>query len=645
MPFIEYNNLQLTLDAKTQEVVIRTGSTVWQSREDSLPYMETQAGRLAFSDAKSVRSETFQSGLGCGIRTIFRDFEAQGSVYPYAFETIWFIEYATGNLFCEWIPLEEAGRELLKVQKVFFPAPFDFGGGTPVHTAADPADENTMWYTLLTQRQGMLIPNGWETPLQALVFNGQYLTAGAYMPWFGQVKERCGYIAISLTPWDGGVQASHAAGEQCTTVGQWLMPSLGRMRYRRILRFSFLDDCDYNDLTKIYRTYVREQGRLVTLRQKEAENPQIRDLIECSFVHTGIKTMVQKDSRFFDPAAPEKNNHLATFASKEEMVEKLHKAGSGRLYLHLDGWAEPGYDNNHPDYYPVCEEAGGAAGMKSLEETLHAHGDLFGIHDQYRDFYERAESFDRNYCIMNEDGTNPGHANWAGGPQSYLCASQAQGYVRRNFFRLFKDGIHPDCAYLDVFTCNDADECFNKEHRMSRRECLEYRASCFSFCRAQGILPSSEEVSDWAVPSLVFCHYAPFQFMMNPPGTPKEGIPVPLFNLVYHDCLVEPWMMDKVSDQEDYMLYAVLCGGAPYLVREPAYPGIDGAFDQQAMPLEDQAKRCNKVSALYRKVAESEMVSHAFVDGDFRRQRVQYANGISVVVDFAQQMYTMSPDS
>ena len=80
-------------------------------------------------------------------------------------------------------------------------------------------------------------------------------------------------------------------------------------------------------------------------------------------------------------------------------------------------------------------------------------------------------------------------------------------------------------------------------------------------------------------PESGFCHYAPYDFMMKKPGTPKEGVPVPLYNLVYHDCVIQPWMMDKVSEAEDYMLYALLNGGAPYLIRDAAYPNIDGAFD------------------------------------------------------------------
>ena len=95
------------------------------------------------------------------------------------------------------------------------------------------------------------------------------------------------------------------------------------------------------------------------------------------------------------------------------------------MYLHLDGWAEPGYDNHHPDYLPACIEAGGWEGMKSLVDTMHRLGFMFGIHDQYRDYYLDAPTFDPAYATMLPDGTYPQHARWAGGPQTYLCGTQA----------------------------------------------------------------------------------------------------------------------------------------------------------------------------------------------------------------------------
>lgn len=625
MQKIETRNMLLELDESTLGVAVKTEHIVWSWSKEFRPRMICEEGEFFFADAEQISHEYYDMGIGRGIRSCFEGFERDGKKYPYRFETLIWMEESTEHVYFEWVPLREEG---LHVQKVFWPGEMEFD---------QPKDS---WYTLLTHNQGMMIPNTWGTLLSPIAFNGMFETAGGYMPWFGQVKDQEGYIAICTTPWNGGYHASHPAGGPYTHVGVYFEPSLGRMDYKRVMRYTFVSSCDYNTLCKIYRNYVNEQGRLRTLAEKAARNPSVDQLIGCAFLHKGIKTQVQENSDFFDPANPDKNNHLTSFAQREEELRKLHELGVEKVYLHLDGWAQPGYDNQHPDYLPACKEAGGWEGMKRLADTAHACGYLFGIHDQYRDYYLAAPSFDENYACRLPDGTIPRHQRWAGGPQSYLCATQTPYYVKRNFSEIEKNGIHLDGAYLDVFTCNEGDECDNPEHRMTRRECYEFRGKCFEYLLSQGILPSSEEVSDWAVPSLVFCHYAPYDFMMKKPGTPKEGIPVPLYNLVYHDCVIEPWMMDKVSAEEDYMLYALLNGGAPYLIRDAAYPNTDGAFENECkLSLKEQIARSRVVSELHKKVAKCEMVYHKLVDGDDQIQETGFSDGTRVRVDFRKQSY------
>ncbi len=623
---IRNNETKIIFDEKKLSFAFQKGEgCVWKWEESYAPCLECEEGNLFFADAREIRHEAYHTGTGDGILSTYRGFAGKAGETGYEFQTLVWVEAATGEVYCEWIPVKEEG---LTVKKVFWPGPMEF------------REEREDWYTLLTQRQGMLIPNTWQTALKPLAFDGFFGTAGAYMPWFAQVKGREGYLAICTTPWNGGYQAQHPAGGGYTSVSLRFEPSLGRMDYRRIAKYIFLDDCDYNDICKAYREYVDEQGRLRTLEEKALRNPSVNRLIGCAFLHKGIKTFVQPDSEFFDPENPDKNNHLTTFAEREREIRQFHELGVEKLYLHLDGWAEPGYDNRHPDYGPACEAAGGWEAMKSLADTMHEYGYLFGIHDQYRDYYLSAPSFDENLACRLPDGSIPGHRRWAGGPQSYLCATQAPYFVKRNFEELKRQGISLDCAYLDVFTCNEGDECDNPMHRMTRRDCYEERCRCFEYLLKNGILPSSEEVNDWAVPSQVFCHYAPQEFMMHEPGTPKQGLPVPLYNLVYHDCVIQPWMMDKVSEKEDYMLYALLNGGAPYLVRDAAYPNIDGAFDTGvAMSREEQIARTRIVCAFHEKVGKCEMVRHEFVDGNPRVQKTTFSNGDSVCVDFEKLTY------
>lgn len=622
---IEKENISILFDETTLRFTIEKDKNTWTWKENYVPHMMCEDQKIPFSQAEKITHKEYETGIGTGILSRYEGFCINGKVYDYCFETFVWVEDSTQNIYFEWIPVKE---ENLHVQKVYWPGEMAFD---------EPKDD---WYTLLTHQQGMLIPNTWKTELSPVVFDGFFGTAGGYMPWFAQVKERAGYIAICMTPWNAGYYAEHPEGGPYTHVGVWYEPSLGKMDYRRVLRYTFVSDCDYNDLCKIYRNYVDEQGNLRTLAEKAARNPSVDRLIGCAFIHKGIKTVVQPNSDFFDADNPEKNNHLTTFAQREKEIRQLHEAGVEKLYLHLDGWAEPGYDNQHPDYSPACEAAGGWAGMKSLADTMHEYGYLFGIHDQYRDYYLAAPTYDENFACVLADGTIPQHQRWAGGPQAFLCATQAPYYLKRNFKKIEDNGIHLDCAYLDVFTCNEGDECDNPMHRMTRKDCYDYRRKCFEYLLSRGILPSSEEVSDWAVPSLVFCHYAPYDFMMRKPGTPKEGVPVPLYNLVYHDCMIQPWMMDKVSDEEDYMLYALLNGGAPYLIRDAAYPNTDGAFEDGVdLKLEEDIQRSKIVSRLHEKVGKCEMVRHEILDKNINHQRTVFSDGTVVTVDFEKQTY------
>ena len=144
------------------------------------------------------------------------------------------------------------------------------------------------------------------------------------------------------------------------------------------------------------------------------------------------------------------------------------------------------------------------------------------------------------------------------------------------------------------------------------------------------------------VPNLVFCHYAPYDFMMRQPDAPKKGIPVPLLNLVYHDCVIIPWMMEQ-HEKEDYMLYALINGGAPYFKRDGAYAGTDGSFGGGSVFGEKQQKeRCEAVAALHKQVAYCELVSHKILDHKGHRQQSIFSDGICVEVDLSCGTYAIS---
>lgn len=585
---------------------IRAFGRTWTFAQDFAPCLVYRNGEvLPFGKAKDIRTAPFHNGLGHGVRVSYQDFEGHGDLH---FETECLISGTDGHVDMTLVTFFDGKGDLAEIR---YPAPF----------TADREED----YAVLNTMQGQLLPAHWpEAVCEKLPFDGQMCSEAAYMPWWGEVAQDGAYMAIVQSPWDTKYTVSHPACGPTRIYARHL-PSLGKMRYARTVSYYFFPaGTDYVALCKAYRRLADETGKPVTLREKAAENPNVEKLIGCCVMHVDGKTHVTKDSRYYHADAPEKNDRLTPFSHWEERVRMLRHLGVEQLYLHQDGWGQPGYDNQHPDYLPPCRELGGWEGMKSLSDTMQELGYLFGIHDQYRDYYLDAPTYDPDHACRNPDGSIYGHSIWAGGKQNYLCAILAPAYVKRNFEQLLDHGISLQATYLDVFTCNEADECDNPRHRMTRKDCLQARASCFHYLTAHKIVPSSEEVNDWAMDAQVFCHWAPY--------LTGSAIPVPLFNLVYHDCVMIPWKMGSddwgIPKGTSGFLHCLLNGGMGYMSES-----LEGEA------LAENIRQYRVIRELAHHVAMEKMVSHAFLCPDRTRQETVFSDGTRVTVNFADSTY------
>lgn len=568
--------------------------------------------RIDFERAGSIERRAVKTGLGEGESVRYSAFAGHDAL---AFETITLVNATTGFVDCTFVPLDMAD---LDVKEVCWPRPLVAQGEGA--------------YAVLNTMQGQLLPSDWPEAIgEKLPFGGQMGSESAYMPWWGEITPEGGYLCYVRTFWDSAYAIEHPAGGP-TRVYVRHLPSQGAMRYARTVTYCFVPaGSDYVTLCRLYRGIADEEGHPRTLREKAARNPNVQKLIGCCVMHVEGKTHLVPDCAFYDHEHPENNDRLVPFAHWEERVRRLRGMGVDKLYLHLDGWGQPGYDNQHPDYLPPCEELGGWAGMKALSDTMRELGYMFGIHDQYRDYYLDAPTYDPDNAAMSADGTLFEMAHWAGGRQNYLCASLALDYVRRNFTQLFDHGIHLEGTYLDVFTCNELDECVNPRHPMSRRECIDARCRCLHYLTAHGIAPSSEEVNDWAMGAQVFCHWAPY--------FGQTAIPVPLFNLVYHDCVIIPWKMEAgewgIPAGTTGFLQALLNGGMGYM-----------SDTAEGDALLQNIAQWRVISELQSHVAMEKMVSHEFLNDARTAQRTVFGDGTRVTVDFAQNTYKIEyPDA
>ena len=206
----------------------------------------------------------------------------------------------------------------------------------------------------------------------------------------------------------------------------------------------------------------------------------------------------------------------------------------------------------------------------------------------------------------------------------------APDYIRRNYARLSEAGIEPDGAYLDCFSGIELEECYNPMHRMTRRECAQKRNECFELVRSQGRIVSSEEGCYPYVNHLDLLHHAPYVYaFMRVAGVDTPNlIPVPLFSLVYHECIVIPWSMGcrgwGTPERDCGGLHGMLNGGVTML-----------EFD----PCEAELRMSQDLMRLNRTVWNREMTGHRFLGDGTSRQQSRFADGTAVTVDFAENWY------
>lgn len=613
-------NIKYTFDIENASIVVENGAKVWKQVADFdasivIPVGEDKLKTLFFNRAKKVKKELFEDGISFGLKCEYSDFELDGKIYDSAYVTVIWVHKTTGRIYFDLIPV----KENTNISYVNWPAPFNF-----VRT-----DEKA--YSILPCHQGALIPSNMPVDYKhAGLMN--FTEASHPMPWYGQLDNGNGYQAIVETRWDANHWFYHKGDSSAPTWCQVIwMPSLGKVGYTRRLRVEFFENASYVSLAKEYRKYIIKNGDFVTLEQKALANPRIRDMAGCPVIHSEISFYIKPEARIYNKKDPSYNNRFHTFEERRLQIEALAKKGLRKAYMHLDGWGVDGYDQQHPDIIPPHEKAGGVEGLKALKETCNKNNIIFALHDQYRDYYWDASSYEEKNAVKDVHGKLPHDCTWNGGDQNFLCQTLHEHYIDRNYDMLEEMGFKPDGVYLDVYAASRLDECSDPMHPMTKKDCMYLRRKCMASLGSRGIIISSECGVDAFAPTMVLCHHAPYRAEYSSKGRFVEefGIEVPLLNLVYHDSFMIPWMLrvgyDKKNELPEHrFLDAMLNGGAGYL-----------AIDSD----EEDIKKVDELSALHEKVIFAEMTNHEFLSDDYKVQRTTFSNGIKVTVDYNAETY------
>jgi hypothetical protein len=346
---------------------------------------------------------------------------------------------------------------------------------------------------------------------------------------------------------------------------------------------------------------------------------------------------LKPESDRYDKKDPSKNYSLTTFDERARQLRDLRSSGFDRLLVVVSGWPHLGYDRQHPDPFPPPEKAGGWEGLKRLADTAHELGFLFTMHDQYRDYYTDAPSYDPQFAIHEEDTSLPPQAfagsrfgdskegqipfmsHWDGGKQSYLNARFQLGHLLKNYRLIFDHGIRPQGIYIDVIGYVPPDEDFNREHPTTRSDAMRGQIAMLNWSRQNLGVVTTEAGSDWVIP---------YVDGINQSGGGSKAISVPLYQLVYHDAVIISYGYRDVPT----LLRGLLGGGVPEMSVTPT------AGDDKTKPLIKAMAKLNE------RVALLEMTKHEFLDGKYRKERTTFADGTTVTVDWDSNTYKIEPE-
>jgi hypothetical protein len=306
------------------------------------------------------------------------------------------------------------------------------------------------------------------------------------------------------------------------------------------------------------------------------------------------------------------------------------RTGADRASISFTGWQRYGHDQEYPDINPPMMYAGGPRGLADLADKVKKMGYTFGLRtDNYCDITLDSASFDEEVTLKDSRGKYFRRSTWAAGVNSLICPMWAMRFLRRNFevgrtdyppvYGLLKTAF-PDFYLLGNYVTNW--ECYDSRHPLTRNENRAALAEIFKYFRSKDILLTIEHHIDWAVPYIFSTRTRASHsgvYGEDRQG-PTRGIPVPLWQLVFHDCTYVTG---------DNNLYALLWGAQSSL----------------NLPMPDERDRVEDallLAKLHRAVGWDRMTDHRFLSKDYQVQETTFSSGAKVWVDFKQRKFKIS---
>ena len=622
----------VTISETDLSLKVRAGANTWamapSSGTDMLVKSRGAESYVRLADAEKKSIVSYDTGFRTGVKILLSGWKSQGQRLDLDLFLTVALEGKDEELVFDTVVNEHDAA----VKQLDWPA------------ALDTRDVD---YTVLSNGRGTILPRNWPKeyyPNRSITPEGKIaatdhsllqsnLIESWSMSWWGFQKGKAALMVIVETPDDAAYQFNHPAGGP-TVIGPRWRAQLDHFGYLRTARLCFIADGNYVDMAKRYRRYVMESGLFVSLREKIARTPAVNDLIGTPQTRVSILRNMKPESDRYDTKDPSKNYSLTTFDERARQLRELKAKGVDRTLVFVSAWPHLGYDRQHPDPLPPPEQAGGWEGMKKLVDTCRELGYPVIFHDQYRDYYLDAPSYDEQFAVHEADtavpprqfpgsrfgdskqGNIPFMRHWDGGPQAYLNARFMLGHLLKNYQLFFEHGVMTQGIYIDVVGYVPPDEDFNPEHPTTHTDAMRGQAAMLNWSRQNLGIVATEAGADWVIP---------YVDVVNQSGGGSKAILVPLYQLVYHDAVIIAY---NSRDQKS-LLQGLLNGGVPELPISPT--------DEKTLSLIKQ------MMALHKRVGLQEMMKHEFLDKNYTKERTTFADGTTVTVDWTANTFVINP--
>ena len=458
-------------------------------------------------------------------------------------------------------------------------------------------------YTFVPRGGGYLIRSDSGTAASLEGFIGSAWS----MPMYGMVRGDQTCYQIVETWWDANVSVKHKPNEGTDLSVKW-EPSHGKLSYARRVLVRFAEKVDHVGMAKGYRQYLIDRGEFTTLTERIKTLPALKEYLAGVEYRWPVWKPVEEEP---------------------QVVENIRRFQAAGLPVSFFFPKWPGGQGSQKFLEPAPGPGGWPAANKLLD-TVHELGCTAKL--MVIPIYNKKD----------EPGYAPNYATGIGFPA--VSAGYFMQALKLMLDRMEEKGFDLDALYFD---CNSAYRGYS-EHTspaggpITRRQTFEAQGDCFRETRRRGIVPGAELARFWSVTDADF-----FFFTDWSSDRLREGEPVPVFPLVFHDCFAAHFSGGGYYNEGKYdwyedrqpRLYELMYAAKPSHNWLPGGSAPIKAEDWDTDKMAQRLKWLKRWHDYYQAICYSEMTDHQFLNDDHTLQRIEFANGVTAEFDLAKGLF------